>query len=64
MLTLESRDIIGRSAKDQSSSRMMFMLFDIDDLVGWIRDKKKLPKATRDVLKAIGRKYLSMDPDH
>lgn len=49
-------EIIAREAKDQSSSRMMYMLFGIEGLLGWIRDKTKLPKATRTNLQTIGRK--------
>ena len=49
-------EIIQRTATDQSSSRMMFMLFQINGLLGWIRDGIKLPKATRTYLgKTIGR---------
>ena len=56
-------DIIGRSAKDQSSSRMMFMLFQINGLLGWIREGKKLPKETRTYLgKTIGRKCSGSRP--
>ena len=56
-------EIIGRTAKDQSSSRMMFMLFQINGLLGWIREGTKLPKETRTYLgKTIGRKCSSSRP--
>lgn len=56
------REIMARKAKDQSSSRMMFMLFNVDGLLGWIRDKKKLPQATRTNLQLIGRKRSKFGP--
>lgn len=55
-------EMIARSAKDQSSSRMMFMLFNIDGLLGWIRNKQKLPQATKTNLKMIGCKCSYFGP--
>ena len=52
-------DIIGRQSTTQSAPRMMFMLFDLNGLLGWIRERTKLPSATKRALsQVIGREFL------
>lgn len=51
------REIAARNVKNQSSSRMMYMLFNIEGLPAWIKDKTKLSKATRKEIQTIGRKF-------
>lgn len=51
-----------RSVKDQSSSRMIYMLFNINGLLSYIQKKAKLPKGVGKTLQTIGGKSFDFGP--